>query len=334
MLKVFLKKIATPTITLVYIFTVLFGSIPFSYAEETTYFFLNDHLGSVDVVLDMEGNVVERADYMPFGDDRLRVNDGENSDNYKFTGQELDSETGLYYYEARYYDPVIGRFITEDNWEGDLMNPQTFNKYSYTVNNPVNNIDPSGNIVESLWDAAWTAYDTGRVAVNVIQNAANGYIYAYASVTGNTELQDETVQSINKNWSELKDASIDTTIDAGATLIPAVPAIAGPTRATKKTIDTINKVENSYSIAKNGGNHSGFLQNYINKSVGEIKKGINSFKKQIVKHKNKIQNPTKHVDNWKNLNNFEKNGLKRKWQKDITRQKEQKSILEGIIKEE
>ncbi|MBI5414984.1 hypothetical protein HZA38_05745 [Candidatus Peregrinibacteria bacterium] len=64
--------------------------------------------------------------------------------NYKFTGQELDPETNLYYYGARYYNPKLGQFASQDPWEGDLTDPQSFNKYSYTRNNPLKYIDPTG----------------------------------------------------------------------------------------------------------------------------------------------------------------------------------------------
>ena len=65
----------------------------------------------------------------------------------KFTGQRLDG-TGLYYYNARYYDPTIGRFISTDTVIPDPTNPQAFNRYSYCLNNPLKYIDPSGHIVE------------------------------------------------------------------------------------------------------------------------------------------------------------------------------------------
>jgi RHS repeat-associated protein len=60
--------------------------------------------------------------------------------NEAFTGREWDPETGLYYYRARYYDPKIGRFISEDpiDFEGGV------NFYSYVENNPVNLVDPEG----------------------------------------------------------------------------------------------------------------------------------------------------------------------------------------------
>jgi RHS repeat-associated protein len=122
--------------------------------DETVYYFLTDHLGSVDVVMDDQGKIVERADYMPFGSDRLRITSADTTDiDYKFTGKEMDDETGLMYYEARYYDPAIGRFITLDPLlldEGSkplasvLSNPQSLNPYSYVTNNPVRYTDETG----------------------------------------------------------------------------------------------------------------------------------------------------------------------------------------------
>ncbi|MBU1683096.1 LysM peptidoglycan-binding domain-containing protein [Patescibacteria group bacterium] len=140
-------KVASPILTTIFLFTTIFSGTSFVYADETetTYYFLTDHLGSVDVILDEDGSVVERADYLPFGSDRLRTTETEAPDtDYKFTGKELDGETGLMYYGARYYDPLIGRFTTADPWEGDLLNPQTLNKYSYAVNNPLFFLDPTG----------------------------------------------------------------------------------------------------------------------------------------------------------------------------------------------
>ena len=58
-------------------------------------------------------------------------------------------EDGLYYYNARYYDPVLGRFIQPDAITlADARNPQTLNGYTYTLNNPLKYIDPSGNSIE------------------------------------------------------------------------------------------------------------------------------------------------------------------------------------------
>jgi RHS repeat-associated protein len=66
---------------------------------------------------------------------------GSFSQPFRFTGREWDSETGLYFYRARYYDSQPGRFISEDSWKF-LAGP---NFYSYVANDPVGQIDPSGH---------------------------------------------------------------------------------------------------------------------------------------------------------------------------------------------
>ena len=62
-----------------------------------------------------------------------------------FTGKQLDDETGLMFYGARYYSPILGRFITPDTVVQAPMNPQTLNRYSYCGNNPVNLVDHDGH---------------------------------------------------------------------------------------------------------------------------------------------------------------------------------------------
>ena len=106
---------------------------------------MTDHLDSIDTVLDSEGNVVERQDYFSFGAER--VTDAKEEapvTDLGYTGKEKDEETGLNYYEARYYDSELVRFISVDPWEGELSDPQTVNKYSYVLNNPIKYNDPSG----------------------------------------------------------------------------------------------------------------------------------------------------------------------------------------------
>ena len=60
---------------------------------------------------------------------------------------------------ARYYDPSTGRFISRDPLNGSLTNPQSQNPYAYSLNNPINYSDPSGQYAETPWDAANLAYD-------------------------------------------------------------------------------------------------------------------------------------------------------------------------------
>jgi RHS repeat-associated protein len=83
--------------------------------------------------------------YFPYGE--CRNSQGDPGTDRLFTGQRFDSGTGLYYYGARYYDPVIGRFVSPDTIIPNPSNPQCFNRYTYCMNNPLKYVDPSGNIV-------------------------------------------------------------------------------------------------------------------------------------------------------------------------------------------
>ncbi len=112
-------------------------------ATGALFYYHTDHLGSSSVVTDASGNMVERLAYFPYG--QTRINTGTKDVHHKFTGQELDAETGLYFYGARYYDPLLGRFIQPDTIVPNLRNPQDLNRYSYVSNNPVNYIDPTGH---------------------------------------------------------------------------------------------------------------------------------------------------------------------------------------------
>jgi RHS repeat-associated protein len=66
---------------------------------------------------------------------------------YNYTGQRLDGGTGLLYYGARYYDPALMRFVQPDTLVPEPGNPQTLNRYAYTLNNPLKYTDPTGHIV-------------------------------------------------------------------------------------------------------------------------------------------------------------------------------------------
>lgn len=64
-----------------------------------------------------------------------------------YAGEMYDKESGFYYLRARYYDTKIGRFISEDTYKGQVDNPLSLNRYTYTHNNPIRYVDPSGNQV-------------------------------------------------------------------------------------------------------------------------------------------------------------------------------------------
>ncbi len=108
-----------------------------------TYYFHTDNLGSSSIITDNSGNKVQETYYYPFGGTRLNTG---NVVKHKYTGQEEDTETGLYYYNARYYDPMLGRFISADSIVGNPRDPQDLNRYTYAGNNPLIYTDPSGHL--------------------------------------------------------------------------------------------------------------------------------------------------------------------------------------------
>jgi RHS repeat-associated protein len=119
-----------------------------------TVFYFEDWLGNASVMTDSTGNLVGRIMYQPFGettstdlDPHSRVfSIGRDAATLKFKGKELDEETGLTYFGARYYDPGFGRFLTADSEiPGNGMRTQGFNRYAYVFNNPVILFDPDGH---------------------------------------------------------------------------------------------------------------------------------------------------------------------------------------------
>ena len=108
-----------------------------------------DHLTGTSVMTDGNGDSEGTIKYYPYGTTRSTT--GTIDTDKLFTGQRLD-ETGLYYYGARYYDATIGRFISADSVSPDIFNPQTFNRYSYTINNPLRYNDPTGQWFETAID--------------------------------------------------------------------------------------------------------------------------------------------------------------------------------------
>jgi RHS repeat-associated protein len=121
---------------------------------------VQDHLGSTRMVVDRSGSLggVRRHDYLPFGEQlgsgvgirSASIGYGGDSVRQKFTGKERDDEIGLDYFLARYHSSVQGRFTSVDpeNAGADPALPQTWNGYSYAINNPITYSDPDGQKVK------------------------------------------------------------------------------------------------------------------------------------------------------------------------------------------
>jgi RHS repeat-associated protein len=159
--------------------------------------FHTDHLGTIRLITDQNTRSISRHDFFPFGveqtDPQYERKNSARADDYhartdpmKYTAHEREF-LGLYNTEntdyldhmhARMYDPTAGRFLAPDPVLGNLMRPQSWNRYAYVLNNPVNRIDPSGRVacdpgvqdpssddceqVEGTYDPVWGAFRDGR----------------------------------------------------------------------------------------------------------------------------------------------------------------------------
>jgi RHS repeat-associated protein len=112
---------------------------PISTAQTVTYIH-TDALGSVVAETDENGNVIKRYDYEPYGG----VVGGQVADGPGYTGHVSDAATGLSYMQQRYYDPMIGRFLSTDPVVSDVNAGANFNRYKYAANNPYTFKDPDG----------------------------------------------------------------------------------------------------------------------------------------------------------------------------------------------
>ena len=133
-------------------------------------FFHGDHLGSTNVITNEQGQQSLLMEYLPYGEVKLRV--GTDPVHNTFTGQKEDLESGLMYYNARFYDPKIGRFIQADSIVGDPSNPQSFNRYSYVDNNPIKFTDPTGHKKKKFWKSFWKAFVGAAVGALIAVLAA------------------------------------------------------------------------------------------------------------------------------------------------------------------
>jgi len=124
-------------------YVYLGGVLVAQYQDGTTYFVHKDHLGSSRVLTRVDKSIHDSLDYLPYGEQIS----GDTGTTRKFTGKERDSESGLDNFGARMDSTTLGRFISLDPKTPGfrhLTNPQKWNRYAYTLNNPLVYVDPDG----------------------------------------------------------------------------------------------------------------------------------------------------------------------------------------------
>ena len=180
-------------------------------AQAVVEYYHLDAVGNVRAVTDAAGSVVERHDYLPFGEEcttgACASNPGVNAGQpRKFTGKERDAETGLDYFGARYYGSKIGRFTTTDpvyDWKENLVDPQRWNRYAYGRNNPLRYVDPDGKdvVLVARNNAGGGLTNFGHTALRVF---GQGYdvTYDFGRYAGGTGFLRAKGPGILRVWSD------------------------------------------------------------------------------------------------------------------------------------
>ena len=116
----------------------------FRFNEPRRYFHF-DALGSVAALTDDTGSVAARYHYDAWGQHRDPIELEASANRFGFTGHYFDTETELYYAKARYFDPKLGRFLTQDSYLGQIDNPPSLHRFFYANANPARYVDPTGH---------------------------------------------------------------------------------------------------------------------------------------------------------------------------------------------
>ena len=130
----------------------------------TQYYLYNkDIQESTSSLVKEDGSADATYQYTDFGETTIQGDDQAKNE-VCYTGGIYDQSTGLYYLNARYYNPEDGRFMTEDSYRGEIMNPETGHLYVYCANNPVNYVDPSGHFTAAMYTVIKLVLVGGAVA--------------------------------------------------------------------------------------------------------------------------------------------------------------------------
>ena len=225
--------------------------------EKLQFYYHPDHLGSSSYIINLDGEVVQHIEYVPFGEVFIEERNSIWNTPYLFNAKEFDEETGLYYYGARYYDPHLSLWMSTDALKEKVPNVSS---YAYTENNPITYVDPDGNLRwkwlaqwSRKWHNLWHKNKASEIMEN--KNAKNPYFrYTYqvgsvengeVVVTLHYKIGKEFVQTAQDVGDAVSVAGYACTLsvvgaEIGVPLAASGNGISGAFGATEFGIDLIN----------------------------------------------------------------------------------------------
>ncbi|WP_296355060.1 RHS repeat-associated core domain-containing protein, partial [Ramlibacter sp.] len=135
-------------------------------------YFHNDLSGTPQLATDASGNVLWKENYHPYGNKLNNPAAAAGTNKLGFAGKPYDGNSGLSYMGARYYDPMLGRFMGIDPKGADPEDVHSFNRYAYANNNPYKFVDPDGH---SPIDVVFLAYDLGKLGMALYSGTGVGH---------------------------------------------------------------------------------------------------------------------------------------------------------------
>ena len=240
---------------------------------------------------DNSGNVVKGYDYDAFG---VEKNPDVNDINvFRYCGEYFDKETGVIYLRSRYYDPEIGRFISEDSYTGKSQDPLSLNLYTYCFNDPINFNDPSGHFgLKDIWGGV---KKVGSGIGDFVQGVGSGVLESISYGTSNNievyyYRDNNTIYLIGKvvGDSVIGAAGGIGTFASGAFTIASSPTIVGAIAGSAATVYcgsiTVSGAENAASnvmkIVNGNGSGSNKRKFNVNKQESEQWNNLNKVKGQ------------------------------------------------------
>ncbi|WP_254067303.1 RHS repeat domain-containing protein [Shewanella xiamenensis] len=211
-----------------------------------------DMLGSVVSESDASGNIISRSQYEPFG---KRM--GGDKEGIGYTGHLQDKDLGLTYMQARYYDPLIGRFYSND--PVGFTNVHTFNRYAYANNNPYKYMDPDGKAALNPVTGAIagsTFGPAGTVAGGIIGGVALYYTGKGIQQTV-VAISESGNKSVDDRINDVKEGKKPAAGEAGK---KGQLEGSGGKEGAKADLDSLGVVEGSEWSSKDGSRQGGTLE--------------------------------------------------------------------------